>query len=157
MSQFDLFKHDVRVRERMLRKGLMTEAEQDAHLSGLHDLESQCDRLALQQPALGRSEVEPHSERLTPAVPPVPAPSFESARVEAPPEPMRAEAAPEPASAPEAAPEPASAPEAAPPPVEAAPPPAPPEAPPVAFASTPSSAPPADDEPPSDDDWENTP
>lgn len=82
MRQFDLLKHDVRVRERMLHKGMMTEAEWDSHLSGLPDLESQCDRLPLQQPALSRFDTEPSSERLTPATAPsFAAPSFESARV----------------------------------------------------------------------------
>src|SRR5690349_12331864 len=46
------FKFDVRVRERLLGDGLLTEAEVQKHLEALPDLEAQTADLTLKQPAL---------------------------------------------------------------------------------------------------------
>jgi hypothetical protein len=45
-------KFDVRVRERLLSRGLVTEAEVEKHLSDLPDLESEAADLTAKQPAL---------------------------------------------------------------------------------------------------------
>lgn len=48
-----IFKYDVRVRERMLKRGLVTEADIKRHLEGLSDLEPTSGRVELPQPAIG--------------------------------------------------------------------------------------------------------
>lgn len=80
MSDFDLFKHDVRVRDRLLRKGIITEPEQNQYLAELPDMEAQCDQLALGQPALGRSETNQLTDRLTPTSPDTLVSRFQEAR-----------------------------------------------------------------------------
>lgn len=52
MSTSEHFKYDVRIRERMLAKGLLTESELKSHLEALKDLEADTEPLALPQPAL---------------------------------------------------------------------------------------------------------
>jgi hypothetical protein len=59
MSDPELFKYDVRVRERMLRKGLIQQGEIDQRLQALPDSEGQLVELELKQPALFRHEPEP--------------------------------------------------------------------------------------------------
>lgn len=54
MTNLEAFKFDVRVRERMLRRAAITDAELARHLEALRDLESQCDEMPLKQPALAR-------------------------------------------------------------------------------------------------------
>lgn len=56
MKNSELFKYDVRVRERMLNKGLLGDKDLARHLESLPDREAQCDRVVLDQPAIGRHE-----------------------------------------------------------------------------------------------------
>lgn len=56
MSDPENFKFDVRVRDRMLRSGLLVEAELDQLLQSLPDVEDQGEPLGLGQPAIGRGE-----------------------------------------------------------------------------------------------------
>lgn len=53
MSDPVIFKYDVRVRERMLKRGLVTEADIKRHLEGLSDLEPTSGHVELAQPAIG--------------------------------------------------------------------------------------------------------
>lgn len=76
MTDSELFKYDVRVRERMLRKGLIEEAEVSKRLDGLPDLEGKYIEFDLKQPAL-RHETEAPAPRPAPA--PAPAPSVAAA------------------------------------------------------------------------------
>lgn len=68
MTDSDVFKYDVRVRDRMLRKGLIEEAEVDKRMKALNDLEGKYVELELKQPALHRHEPEAPAARLAPAV-----------------------------------------------------------------------------------------
>ena len=61
MKESAPFKYDVRVRERMLKKGLLTESDLERHLASLVDREAACELLPLEQPALGRHEAAPRS------------------------------------------------------------------------------------------------
>lgn len=71
------FKYDMRVRERMLKRGILTEAELTKHVDGLVDVADQVVEVELKQPALMKE-----SERETRVVtrasmrPPAAAPSF---------------------------------------------------------------------------------
>lgn len=56
MKHSELFKYDVRVRERMLKKGLLADKDLARHLEGLADRETASERVALEQPAIGRHE-----------------------------------------------------------------------------------------------------
>jgi hypothetical protein len=47
---------DVRVRERNLKNGSLTEKELDKHLGQLADVAEQCEPVSLPQPALGGRE-----------------------------------------------------------------------------------------------------
>jgi len=47
------FKFDVRVRERMLARGVMTNQELESHLGGLTDAEQNSEPVQQAQPALG--------------------------------------------------------------------------------------------------------
>lgn len=51
MSEENSFRYDVRVRENLLKKGLLTEEELQNHLSALPDVESEAEPLGLEQPA----------------------------------------------------------------------------------------------------------
>jgi hypothetical protein len=62
MTDPELFKFDVRVRERMQKRGL-SEAELQKHLSGLPDMESACDAIELVQPALGSRGAVPLGDK----------------------------------------------------------------------------------------------
>ncbi len=53
MSDPELFKYDVRVRERMLKRAAITEADLEKHLASLPDVEAQSANIELVQPALG--------------------------------------------------------------------------------------------------------
>jgi hypothetical protein len=53
MTEFNLFKFDVRIRERMLRRGQLSEADIRRHLDGLADSEAKSEALPQAQPALG--------------------------------------------------------------------------------------------------------
>lgn len=53
MSTNETFKYDVRVRERMVSKGLLTPDAVKAHLDGLKDVESESRPIGVPQPALG--------------------------------------------------------------------------------------------------------
>lgn len=52
MRDPEMFKYDVRVRERMLRGGRITPEEVNERLQALPDLESECEDVVLPQPAL---------------------------------------------------------------------------------------------------------
>jgi hypothetical protein len=56
MKPNEQFKYDVRVRERMLRRGLVTDSEVEKHLGEVPDSDGKYDSLVLAQPALGRRE-----------------------------------------------------------------------------------------------------
>lgn len=56
MTDPDLFKYDVRIRERMIRRGLLSETEVTRHLDGLSDAETKCETVPQHQPALGPGE-----------------------------------------------------------------------------------------------------
>ncbi len=56
MTDPDPFKYDVRIRERMIRHGLLSEAEVTRHLDGLSDVETKCESVPQHQPALGAGE-----------------------------------------------------------------------------------------------------
>jgi hypothetical protein len=55
----ELIKYDVRVRERMLRKGTISEPEVRKRLESLPDHEGKHDFVELRQPAYGRADVYP--------------------------------------------------------------------------------------------------
>jgi len=59
------FKYDVRIRARLLAKGLVTEAEVTKHLDGLADVQPHADYIELAQPALTNPE---ERERQAPVV-----------------------------------------------------------------------------------------
>ena len=69
MTGSEIFKFDVRIRERMLRKGTLSEAEVGKHLESLSDVAAQGEDLVLRQPALHRHDDAP---KLTKSVPPPP-------------------------------------------------------------------------------------
>jgi hypothetical protein len=50
------FKYDVRVRERMLKRGLLVESDLQKHLEGLGDAEGKSEQVQWHQPALGTSD-----------------------------------------------------------------------------------------------------
>jgi hypothetical protein len=52
MSTNDNFKYDVRVRDRLVAKGLLTPEAVKAYLDGLKDLESEARPIGVAQPAL---------------------------------------------------------------------------------------------------------
>ncbi|MCA9626290.1 MAG: hypothetical protein KC766_01430, partial [Myxococcales bacterium] len=64
MTDIDILKLDVRVRERLFRKGQLASSVVDAHVATLQDLESQCEPVSIAQPALApRDEEERAQER----------------------------------------------------------------------------------------------
>jgi len=68
MSTSELFKYDVRIRDRMLAKGLLNESELKSHLESLKDVESEAAVVTLPQPALagtatGESQAPESTER----------------------------------------------------------------------------------------------
>jgi hypothetical protein len=69
MTGSEIFKYDVRIRERMLRKGTLSEGEVGKHLESLSDVASQGEDMVLRQPALHRHDDGP---KLTKSVPPAP-------------------------------------------------------------------------------------
>ncbi|MEB2311137.1 MAG: hypothetical protein OZ921_03335 [Sorangiineae bacterium] len=64
MSESELFKYDVRVRERLMRKGQLSEAEVRAHLDALPDSVSNSEVVASAQPAVGRPEEHARAARM---------------------------------------------------------------------------------------------
>jgi hypothetical protein len=56
MRDPEIFKYDVRVRDRMLKTGRLVPDELNRQLAGLADVESNVLSIELEQPALGRSE-----------------------------------------------------------------------------------------------------
>ena len=77
MSQVESLKFDIRVRDRLISRGVLQRDELVSHLAGLADLEEQLEELDLEQPAL----VEPPAE---PEPPPTPAIEVAPAGVVAP-------------------------------------------------------------------------
>lgn len=57
MRDPEMFKYDVRVRERMLRGGRITTEEVNVLLQALPDVESECEDVLLPQPALDLAAV----------------------------------------------------------------------------------------------------
>ncbi|MBN1605300.1 MAG: hypothetical protein JW940_01630 [Polyangiaceae bacterium] len=53
MTGWDILKFDVRVRQRMMAKQLLTPAQLQRHLDELPDVEGRCDAIGPQQPAVG--------------------------------------------------------------------------------------------------------
>jgi hypothetical protein len=51
MSTSDSFKYDVRIRERMLAKGMLTETDLKSHIEALKDLEAESRSVSIPQPA----------------------------------------------------------------------------------------------------------
>lgn len=70
MTGSEIFKFDVRIRERMLRKGTLSEGEVGKHLESLSDVAAQGEDLVLRQPALHRHDEG--AARMTKSVPPPP-------------------------------------------------------------------------------------
>jgi hypothetical protein len=56
MKSSELFKYDVRVRERMLKQGLISEKDVASHLASLPDRDAACDEVRVEQPGLGRHD-----------------------------------------------------------------------------------------------------
>jgi hypothetical protein len=56
MRDPEIFKYDVRVRDRMLKTGRLVPDELNRQLAGLADVETNAATIELEQPALGRSE-----------------------------------------------------------------------------------------------------
>src|SRR5450755_4809972 len=50
----EFFKYDIRVRERMLKRGILTDAELGKHVDALADVTDQVIEVELKQPALQR-------------------------------------------------------------------------------------------------------
>ena len=65
MRDPEMFKYDVRVRERMLRAGRITNEEVGRILDALPDLESSIEAVPLNQPALDVSATAPAAVRQT--------------------------------------------------------------------------------------------
>ncbi len=59
MNESDSFRFDVRVRERLMARGIVTADEVAMHLSALTDREDACEALDLEQPALMSEEIPP--------------------------------------------------------------------------------------------------
>lgn len=63
MTDPEQFKYDVRIRERMIRRGQVTEADVARHLEGLSDVETKCEPVPQHQPALAAgSSYEPDDD-----------------------------------------------------------------------------------------------
>jgi hypothetical protein len=77
MTGPEIFKLDVRIRERMLRKGSLSEGEVNKHLEALPDVASQGEDLVLRQPALQRDDgaMRPKNPAPRSVPPPAPAPT----------------------------------------------------------------------------------
>jgi hypothetical protein len=56
MRDPEMFRYDVRVRERMMKAGRLTPDELAKQLAGLVDVESNAASIELEQPALGRAD-----------------------------------------------------------------------------------------------------
>ena len=52
----DSFRYDVRVRERLLKKGLLKPEEVEKHLAALTDLESQSEPVSVEQPGVSHGD-----------------------------------------------------------------------------------------------------
>src|SRR6478752_7109871 len=68
------FKYDVRVRERMLKRGLLTESELSKHVEALADVTDQVIEVELKQPALVKESER--VERVVTRVAPRPVPTY---------------------------------------------------------------------------------
>lgn len=62
MSTSEYFKYDVRIRERMLAKGLLSEKDLQSHLESLPDVEAEASPVAIPQPALAGSAAAAEEE-----------------------------------------------------------------------------------------------
>jgi hypothetical protein len=59
MKENELFLTDVRLQDRFLSEGTLSEAAITQHLEGLADLSEHCEEFELEQPALAKEQVEP--------------------------------------------------------------------------------------------------
>lgn len=84
MTDPELFKYDVRVRDRMLRARRLTEAQVSSHLERLADASDRCETLVVNQPALGPTETELVPRPRVVAAPAVAAPASPAPVVEEP-------------------------------------------------------------------------
>lgn len=57
------FRFDVRIQERMVKKGLVSEEELQQHLSALKDVESESEELDLEQPGHAPLEADTEGDR----------------------------------------------------------------------------------------------
>jgi hypothetical protein len=98
MTGWDILKFDVRVRQRMLAKQLLTPTQLQRHLEELPDVEGRCDPIGPQQPAVGtRGAREAHASGRVGMAPRAPAHS--DADNDSAPRPDSGEVAPRPDSA----------------------------------------------------------
>lgn len=56
MTQDDAFRYDVRIRERLEKKGLLSADEIKKHLDALKDVEENAEIIPLEQPGVGRGD-----------------------------------------------------------------------------------------------------
>ncbi|TKD07359.1 hypothetical protein [Polyangium fumosum] len=79
---FSALAHDLRVRERLLAAGVITQADIDSYLAGLSELETEAEGLGIPQPALvsASSAAAPAPQPIAAA--PAPAPAVSSAAVD---------------------------------------------------------------------------
>ena len=101
MTDSEMFnKFDVRIRERLLGAGLLTEEECARHLEQLPDVSNKAEKVDLPQPALVRAPEEPPAPPTAAGLdvppPPAPAPPVPAAWAPAAPEPPPIAAAAEP-------------------------------------------------------------
>ena len=57
------FRFDVRIQERLMKKGLVTKEELDQRLDALKDLEGEAETLELQQPGLAPLDAESEGDK----------------------------------------------------------------------------------------------
>lgn len=78
---FSALAHDLRVRERLLAAGVITQADIDRYLAELPELETQAEGLGIPQPALVSASSAPAPTPQPAAAAPAPAPAASSAAI----------------------------------------------------------------------------
>ncbi|MDI1481937.1 hypothetical protein [Polyangium sp. y55x31] len=78
---FSALAHDLRVRERLLAAGVITQADIDRYLTELPELETQAEGLGIPQPALVSASSAPAPAPQPAAAAPAPAPAASSAAI----------------------------------------------------------------------------
>lgn len=74
MTDRELFKYDVRVRERFVAEGAITKSDLERHLSALADVAEQCEEVELEQPALSKEQEDAVAAETPPGLTGVEAP-----------------------------------------------------------------------------------